>query len=155
MTILTRRAVLGLAAGGLAAVSLAALSLRVEAGQAVIDVARSPQCGCCGGWIDHMRAAGFTVNDRLLDDVVPLKTALGIPADLHSCHTAVIEGYAIEGHVPAEDVRRLLAERPAARGIAVPGMPMGSPGMEAGSQRDPYEVVLFGAEGRTTFARHP
>lgn len=101
-----------------------------------------------------MRAAGFTVNDRLIDDLAPLKAQLGVPADLQSCHTGIVEGYAIEGHVPAEDVLRLLRERPSATGLAVAGMPLGSPGMEVGGQTEPYEVILFSASGRDVFARH-
>lgn len=140
---------LGLGAG------IAALAAgRANASQPTIEVSRSPSCGCCGDWIAHMQAAGFTVEDRMVDDLAPLKAQLGIPADLHSCHTGVIAGYAVEGHVPAEDVLRLIAERPAAIGIAVPGMPLGSPGMEMGSQRDPYDVILFGPAGRAVFANH-
>jgi hypothetical protein len=154
MTELSRRKVLGLAAIGLSASVAASIPGLAAAAQPVIDVARSPSCGCCGDWIDHMRAAGFTVNDRLVDDLAPLKAQLGVPADLQSCHTGVVEGYAIEGHVPAEDVLRLLRERPSATGLAVPGMPLGSPGMEVGGQTESYEVILFSASGRDVFARH-
>jgi len=154
MTELSRRNVLGLAAIGLGASVAASIPGLAAAAEPAIDVARSPSCGCCGDWIDHMRAAGFTVNDRLIDDLAPLKAQLGVPADLQSCHTGIVEGYAIEGHVPAEDVLRLLRERPSATGLAVAGMPLGSPGMEVGGQTEPYEVILFSASGRDVFARH-
>jgi len=155
MIAISRRKLLVLGGIGVVA-SFAAVSPWLSAASAlpVVDVSRSPSCGCCGDWITHMRAAGFTVNDRLIDDLAPLKAQLGVPADLQSCHTAVVDGYAIEGHVPAEDVRRLLRERPAAAGLAVPGMPLGSPGMEVGGQADSYEVILFTASNRGAFARH-
>ena len=155
MIAISRRKLLVL--GGVGAVaSFAAASpwLSAASAQPVVDVSRSPSCGCCGDWITHMRKAGFTVNDRLIDDLAPLKAQLGVPADLQSCHTAVVDGYAIEGHVPAEDVRRLLSERPAATGLAVPGMPLGSPGMEVGGRAESYEVILFTTSGRRVFARH-
>lgn len=153
MTELSRRKVLGFFAVGVVAPMAVGFPGSAAAASPIIDVARSPSCGCCGDWIEHMRAAGFTVNDRLIDDLTPLKAQLGVPLDLQSCHTGVVEGYAIEGHVPAEDVLRLLRERPSAIGLAVPGMPLGSPGMEVGGQAEPYEVILFSASGRDVFAR--
>lgn len=118
-----------------------------------VDVWKSPACDCCGGWIDHMRAAGFTIAVHDVDDVGPVKAARGVGDDLASCHTAVVDGHVVEGHVPAEDVRRLLAEGPAGLGLAAPGMPSGAPGM--GSDGAPYEVVAFDAGGmRRIFARH-
>lgn len=123
-----------------------------EAGEMVVY--RSPTCGCCLGWVEHVREAGFRVRIEDRTDLAPVKAELGVPADLASCHTARIGGYVIEGHVPAEDVRRLLAERPDVKGLAVPGMPEGSPGME-GPDPDPYAVVAFDGEGgREVFARH-
>lgn len=117
-------------------------------------VYRSPTCGCCIRWVDHLREAGFRVRVEDRRDLAPVKAELGVPADLASCHTARIGGYVIEGHVPAEDVRRLLAERPDVKGLAVPGMPVGSPGME-GPDPEPYDVVAFDGEGgREVFARH-
>ena len=101
-----------------------------------------------------MRAEGFSVNDRLVDDLSPLKARLGVPAGLQSCHTAMVDGYVVEGHVPAREVRRLLEERPAAIGLAVPGMPAGSPGMETDGPADSYEVVLFAKDSRSVFARY-
>lgn len=118
-----------------------------------LEVWKSPTCGCCGGWIKHMQAAGFSVVAHDLDDVDPVKRMAGVPERLASCHTAFIDGYVIEGHVPAGDVRRLLAERPKARGLSAPGMPQSSPGMDMPGE--PYDVVLFGgAQGETVFARH-
>ena len=157
MIALSRRRLFTLGgAGALAVASFTAISPWLSAASAlpVVNVSRSPSCGCCGDWITHVRAAGFTVNDRLIDDLAPLKAQLSVPTDLQSCHTAVVDGYAIEGHVPAEDVHRLLRERPAAAGIAVAGMPLGSPGMEVGGQTEPYEVTLFTTSNRSVFARH-
>lgn len=118
-------------------------------------VTKDPNCGCCGGWVEHMQAAGFHVEVITSSNVDQVKLRLGVPDELASCHTAEVSGYVVEGHVPADAVKRLLAEKPQARGLAVPGMPMGSPGMEvAGKAPDSYEVVLFGASGRTSFARY-
>ncbi len=111
-----------------------------------LQVWRDPNCGCCGGWVEHMRAAGFQVEDNQVPSAAPARRMLGIPADLLSCHAAAVGGYALEGHVPASAVKRLLAERPAGvRGLAVPGMPLGSPGMEVpGQPDDTYDVIAFG-----------
>ena len=134
---------------------LALIDCVQTAAAATIEVVKSPYCGCCTQWIEYLRHEGFEVNVTEAEDVTPAARRLGVPDELRSCHTASIEGYAIEGHVPAEDIRRLLAERPDALGIAVPGMPLGSPGMEQGSTRQPYAVILFTREGRrTTFAQH-
>lgn len=117
-------------------------------------VYRSPTCGCCTAWVEHMRDAGFRVRVEDRSNLAPVKAEMGVPHDLSSCHTARVDGYVVEGHVPAEDVRRLLAERPDVRGLAVPGMPVGSPGME-GPRPEPYAVVAFDGEGgREVFARH-
>ena len=121
----------------------------VAAADASIVVYRSPTCGCCSGWIDHMREAGFDVEDVGADyaELARRKTEGGIPQDLGSCHTGVVEGYTVEGHVPAAIVARLLEERPAdVRGIAVPGMPTGSPGME-GPNPEPYDVIAIRKDG--------
>ena len=119
-------------------------------------VYKSPSCGCCGAWVDHMRAEGFIVETRDLDNVNPVKERLGVPYGKGSCHTAEVDGYVIEGHVPAGDVRRLLAEKPDAKGLALPGMPAGSPGMETPDGRsEPYTVELIRRDGTTTaFAAH-
>ena len=120
-----------------------------------IEVVKSPYCGCCTQWVEHLRAEGFEVRVVEAEDVTPAARQAGVPDDLRSCHTATVEGYAIEGHVPAADIRRLLAERPDAAGIAVPGMPIGSPGMEQGDKRQAYSTILFGRGGRRqVFARH-
>ena len=145
------------APAGASAPSSARSSATVVAGGDTMTVYKSPTCGCCEKWVEHMRANGFHVVtvDRL--DVTPVKREHGIGEELASCHTAIVSGYAIEGHVPAADVRRLLAERPAGvRGLAVPGMPSGSPGMEMpGAPPDRYDVVAFDSTGaRRVFARH-
>lgn len=121
-----------------------------------ITVYKDPNCGCCTGWIEHLRREGFTATVVEQADLGPLRRKLGVPDAVMSCHTAVAGGYFIEGHVPASAVRRLLAEKPPARGIAVPGMPIGSPGMESRDGRvEPYEVVLVDRTGRlVVFSRH-
>lgn len=115
----------------------------------LITVYKSPTCGCCTKWVDHIRDAGFRVEVRDTSNVQPVKTEHGLPGHLASCHTALVDGYVVEGHVPADVIRRLLRERPEVAGIAVPGMPMGSPGME-GSYKDPYQVIAFGKDGGTS-----
>jgi hypothetical protein len=114
-----------------------------------IVVYLTPTCGCCAGWVEHMSVNGFEVTTQYPADLAAVKERLGVTPALSSCHTAVVNGYVVEGHVPADDVRRLLAEAPSVAGIAVPGMPIGSPGMEVGDQVDPYDVVAFTADGRT------
>lgn len=119
-----------------------------------VTMYKSPTCGCCNEWAEHLRRNGFSVEAHDVADVAPVKAENGIPPQLASCHTAFVEGYVIEGHVPASDVRRLLAERPAVAGLAVPGMPVGSPGME-GPNPQRYEVLSFDANGRTAvFSSH-
>ncbi|WP_371227115.1 DUF411 domain-containing protein [Roseovarius sp. 2305UL8-3] len=120
-------------------------------------VAKSPTCGCCGAWVDAMRTAGFDVETRDVTQSAlwELKERVGITDELSSCHTGMIDGYVIEGHVPAEDISRLLTERPDALGLTVPGMPVGSPGMEMGDTREPFETLLVHTGGRSeVFARH-
>ncbi|HCU53027.1 MAG TPA: metal-binding protein [Gammaproteobacteria bacterium] len=120
-----------------------------------VTVYKSPTCGCCKQWVTHMQANGFTVKAHDVADIVQYKTANGVPMMLGSCHTAIVGGYVIEGHVPASDIRRLLKERPPVRGLAVPGMPVGSPGMEQGAHQDRYNVLTFDKLGNTTvYARH-
>jgi hypothetical protein len=116
----------------------------------VITVHKDPTCGCCSGWVEHLRKAGF--DTKVLDtrDLDAVKQRLGVPDDLAACHTAQLAGYVIEGHVPATALRRLLAEKPKAAGLAVPGMPVGSPGMEGGKP-EKYDVILFGPDGRRTY----
>jgi hypothetical protein len=133
----------------LAIPALAALpaSFGVRA-SAPVHVHKAAGCGCCNLWIDHLRANGFavTADDR---GNAAVRAKVGIPSKLGSCHTAIVAGYAIEGHVPAADIKRLLAERPKAIGLAVPGMPIGSPGMEMGDRRDAYDVLLVRHDGST------
>ena len=112
-------------------------------------VYKSPWCGCCASWADRLEAEGYTLTIKNVEDLGMIKKLAGIPEELQACHTASIEGYIIEGHVPAKEIERLLTERPEAKGLAVPGMPSGSPGMEGGAP-EPYDVVLFSADGTTT-----
>lgn len=140
-------------AAAIASIALDALA-QVRAAP-VVEVYKSATCGCCGKWIDHLRAAGFTVRAQDVSEPARYREKFGVPEALGSCHTATVGGYALEGHVPAREIRRLLAERPKARGLAVPSMPPGSPGME-GPPPQPYAVLLFDERGRTTvFARYP
>lgn len=119
-----------------------------------ITVWKSPACDCCANWVEHLRANGFKVTVEEREDLAPVKTSLGVPAALHGCHSAKVGGYAVEGHVPAADIHRLLERRPAATGLAVPGMPVGSPGMEADAPGERYQVVLFGPSGYSIWATH-
>lgn len=146
--VMTRRSFAGL----MAAAFLAGPAGAAQADEAVVRVHKDPNCGCCDGWVRHLRDTGFTVQVEETADLDAIRSRLGIPPDLAACHTAEVAGYVVEGHVPATAVRRLLLERPNARGIAVPGMPIGSPGMEGGRPQR-YEVVLFGAEGQRPYMR--
>jgi len=111
-----------------------------------IVVYKSPTCGCCSAWVDHLNENGFTVRSHNKQNIDQVKNMMGVPKNLRSCHTAKVGGYLIEGHVPAESIKRMLTEKPQIQGLAVPGMPMGSPGME-GPRIDPYDVVSFGGDG--------
>ncbi|TAK53387.1 MAG: DUF411 domain-containing protein [Gammaproteobacteria bacterium] len=120
-----------------------------------VIVYKSPSCGCCLAWADHMRSSGFPVEIHDVQDLSPIKAEAGVPAGLGSCHTARVAGYFLEGHVPADDVKQLLARKLRARGLIVPGMVPGSPGMEQGDERQPYDVLLLAEDGSTTvFAHH-
>ncbi len=141
----TRRSALGLAAAFLVLQQSPA-----EAESPAILVHKDPNCSCCSGWVNHLKDAGFAVTVEETADLEPVRRRLGVPADLAACHTAEVDGYVLEGHVPATAVRRLLKERPTAVGLSVPGMPAGSPGMEGGTPRS-YDVVLFGKTGRQPF----
>ena len=112
-----------------------------------ITVHKTPWCGCCTGWVKHLEENGFSVTAVDHEDLAPIKSQLGVPRRLQSCHTAVVDGYVVEGHVPAEEIHKMLAERPAIKGLAVPGMPIGSPGME-GADPEPYTVYSFDAKGK-------
>jgi hypothetical protein len=142
---LTRRSALGL-------VTAFFVLPRYPAGAktSAILVHKDPDCSCCSGWVHHLEEAGFVVTVDKTKDLHSARKRFGVPADLAACHTAEVDGYVLEGHVPAVAVRRLLEKRPAATGLAVPGMPVGSPGMEGGAPQ-PYDVILFGASGRQTF----
>ena len=128
--------------------ALLALPLAANAAQPVIEVYKTAACGCCKEWIKHLEANGFKVKPHDVADPGDYRQKFGIPAEYGSCHTGRVNRYAIEGHVPAADIKRLLADKPKARGLAVPGMPMGSPGMEVG-RKDPYEVLLVKDGGKT------
>ncbi|QQD20095.1 DUF411 domain-containing protein [Spongiibacter nanhainus] len=122
----------------------------------LIRVSKSPTCGCCTEWVEHLRDKGFEVEARNRNDMHTVKAALGIAPRYASCHTATVGDYVIEGHVPAADVKRLLAEKPDALGLTVPGMPVGSPGMEMGDRVDNYSVLLLKRNGSSeVFSRHP
>ena len=119
-----------------------------------LTVYHDPRCGCCGDWASHMREHGFEVTAIEDSNIHERRRELGVPDRLASCHTATVAGYLIEGHVPAADVRRLLAQRPDARGLSVPGMPLGSPGMEHGDRRQAYNVLLFDDAGNFEVFNH-
>jgi hypothetical protein len=125
-----------------------------SAGAPLVTVYKSPTCGCCALWAQHMEREGFRVETVDTADLTAVRDSLGVPGDLSACHTATVGGYTVEGHVPAEQVRRLLAERPAARGLVVPGMPLGSPGMEQGDTRQPYDVLLIDDAGEAAVYAH-
>jgi hypothetical protein len=124
----------------------AAAEAQPAASALVAVVYKTPTCGCCAKWVDHLRAGGFQVEVHDVEQVEPIKRQWGVPGNLGSCHTAKIGGYAFEGHVPVDVIQRVLREKPQIVGVAVPGMPMGSPGME-GPYKDRYDVVAFDASG--------
>jgi hypothetical protein len=143
---MTRRHVL------LASAACVLPSATLVAAEPLVRVHRDPTCGCCSGWVQHLQKAGFPIEVVDTKDLDAVKARLGVPDDLAACHTAEVSGYVIEGHVPAVALKRLLAEKPAAAGLAVPGMPVGSPGMEGGNE-EPYEVILFGSSGQRPYMR--
>lgn len=142
---MTRRGVL--LAG---AAALLPFGVLFAATEPLITVHKDPSCGCCSGWVQHLQKAGFPTNVLDTSDIDAVKKRLGVPDDLAACHTAELSGYVIEGHVPATALKRFLAEKPNATGLAVPGMPIGSPGMEGG-RPEKYDVVLFGPNSRRTY----
>ena len=146
---LSRRALLVGAAAALPGAALAAP-------QPALTVYKTPWCGCCRGWVTHMTRAGFRVTVVEREDLAPVRKQHGVPFELSSCHTGVTGGYVVEGHVPPADVLRLLRERPKALGIAVPGMPLGSPGMESPTgEAERFDTLLLLRGGKTrVFARH-
>ncbi len=139
-------------AGALLALGLLPV-VRAEPVLPLVTIYQNSACGCCGEWVKHMQANGFRVEVRDTGDVAPVRRKAGVPESLASCHTAFVGGYAIEGHVPAADIKRLLREKPKAKGLAVPGMVVGSPGMEQGPAQ-PYSTIVFDERGSTVFARH-
>jgi hypothetical protein len=144
-----------------ATVAASAPSVAHETSRTAVEITvfKSPTCGCCSKWVDHLRkhaeGTAFTVIAKDTSDMTGVKTTAGVPEKVHSCHTAFVGGYVVEGHVPAEDILRMLKEKPRVAGIAAPGMPVGSPGMEVGSRQDAYDVVAFKRDGSTSlFAKH-
>lgn len=137
-----------------ATLGLGSWTLLAQARPIPITVYKTPTCGCCGKWVGHLNANGFQAKVQDMPSVEEVKTKAGVPPDLQSCHTAMVEGYVIEGHVPADVIQKLLKERPKVAGLAVPGMPVGSPGMEQGDRKDPYDVVAFDKSGKTTVYAH-
>ena len=154
MNYLTRRKFLNLSALGFVFLGTGHIAPSAFAGSPVLKVYKSPSCSCCGAWVSHMHSAGFRGIVSDVPNLHPIKKKLGVAPDLWACHTAVIDGYVIEGHVPAREVIRLLNDRPKAIGLAVPGMPIGSPGMEQGDRRDPFQVILFSSTDRLVFAEY-
>jgi hypothetical protein len=143
---------MGLAGCNEATLSVGSSPLTVaEAAEArELVVYKNESCGCCTLWVEHMRQYGFTARVHNVDNMNPIKERVGVPYGMGSCHTAEIGGYFVEGHVPAEQVVRLLQEKPRAKGLTVPGMPIGSPGMEQGDFKQPYEVHLVHEDGSTS-----
>lgn len=125
-----------------------------EIADMTVKVYKSPACGCCEAWVEHLRAAGFEVEVEDTNALAAVKAEQGVPAALQSCHTAVVGDYVFEGHVPVEDMVSFLQEAPDARGLAVPGMPVGSPGMEQGDRVDPYDVIMFDESGSRVYRSH-
>lgn len=143
---LSRRSLLGLAVG--AVLPWAGVRLSAQ-GKPQMTVYKSSTCGCCSKWVEHLQASGFEVKAIDVEDIDKVKRERGVPAAAQSCHTGIVSGYVVEGHVPASAVKKMLAEKPAIVGIAVPGMPMGSPGMEMpNGQKDKFDVVAFDKTGR-------
>ena len=137
----------GLALAGMVVVSP---SDNLPAQGPAMTVYKTPTCGCCAKWVDHMKAAGFKVQVQDMDDLTEIKQASGVPIPIRTCHTAVVGNYVVEGHVPADLVKKMRNEKPKMAGIAVPGMPIGSPGMESGSEKQPHDVILFDKTGKTS-----
>jgi hypothetical protein len=148
-----RQFLLASAAGAIAPLAFGRKLLAMPAAP-VITVYKDPSCGCCTNWVKHLSANGFVATVHDSPDMDSIKRNMRVPADLQSCHTAVVERYVIEGHVPAADIKKLLSTKEAVQGLAAPGMPMGSPGME-GATKDRYDVIAFSTDGKTrVFAKH-
>ena len=155
--LLSRRHWMGIAAGGVATFAAVFAYRRFGRGSVaeavLVTLHTRKDCPCCHKWATHLEDNGFRVQTMIMPDVMPVKQRLGVPAELHSCHTAEMEGYVVEGHVPANLMTRFLTERSNERGLAVPGMPGGSPGMESDA-KVPYDVLAFRADGTTRVYAH-
>ncbi len=121
----------------------------LESSSMDIVVYRSPTCGCCSQWLAHLKTHGFNVQDNVIEDVQKIKDQYGVHHSLASCHTAIIDGYIVEGHVPANDIKTMLRDKPDIKGLTVPGMVVGTPGMEMGSRKAPFRVLSFDKDGQT------
>ena len=151
-----RRKVLVRAAGALAMSLVSGVPALAANPLPPVEVFKNPNCGCCGAWVDHLKQAGFQVRVTEVSDTAMVRKQHGLAVKFGSCHTAIVAGYVIEGHVPAKDIKRLLASRITALGLAVPGMPVGSPGMEVDGQQDAYQVLLIDKQGRDrVFTSYP
>jgi hypothetical protein len=134
---------------GVMFIVLAGLSFGLKANEPVeIEVYRSPTCGCCSKWIKHLQENNFAVKDFVTNDVQVIKDKYGVTGNMASCHTAIVDGYVVEGHVPASDIMQLIKDKPKVIGISVPGMPVGTPGMDMGGRKDAYQVVSFDKQGK-------
>lgn len=127
---------------------------KLASGSLQMTVYRSPLCSCCGGWIDYLKQQGFQINDIKTEEIEAIKQKYQVPDSLTSCHTALIDGYVIEGHVPADDIKRVLAQKPDVVGLTVPQMPVGTPGMEMGGRKDPFSVLAFKKNGEVQVFKH-
>jgi hypothetical protein len=143
---------LGLILGvGVSVAGTAGMQAQPKAAKVAVTVYKTPTCGCCSKWVEHMKSNGFDVKAIDMDDVDPIKNANGVPEKMWSCHTALVNGYVVEGHVPASSVQRMLREKPAIAGIAAPGMPVGSPGMEVPNRKpEAYSVMAFDKAGKSS-----
>jgi hypothetical protein len=152
--LVTQNVVARVGAGFLGMMVLAGVAVTAQSKPQTILVYKTPTCGCCTKWVEHLQAAGFKVETQHRDDLTPIRQAQKVPPTATSCHTALVGPYVVEGHVPAADVKRMLAEQPKIKGIAVPGMPIGSPGME-GPAPQKYDTLAFTETGKiTVFAKH-
>jgi len=142
------RVILGAGAAAVAAPRVA--RAMIGAAPIPMTVYKSPSCGCCKSWVTRMQGAGFTVKVIDMDDLTAVKKNAGVPQKLQSCHTALVGSYVVEGHVPADLVKKMLTQKPSITGLAVPGMVTGSPGMEMGDSKDPYDVIAFDRTGKTS-----
>lgn len=154
MSITTESFMKALLIAALSAAVLTATAVPAAGAEPLVTVYKSPTCGCCGEWVKHLRKSGFDVRVHEVPDATPFSERYGVPRAMRSCHTALVGGYTIEGHVPASDIKRLLSERPRAKGLAAPGMPQSAPGMDD-PRKIPYETLLFDSAGKSVvYERH-